>query len=108
MRTFHDILADIERELAAADIDQQLAAADTIPTDAPAPVAAYLRALLNRHARWATGQDGTVTEDIPADAIRPELHPLHHATQPSTGRGERNGIPCHVGCGHIDCDDRPF
>lgn len=98
MRTLHDLLADIDSEIAA----------DTIPTDAPAPVAAYLRALLDRYAQWAAGQDGTATEVIPADAIRRELCRLTTATQPSTGREERNGRACHIGCRHIDCDDRPF
>ncbi|MGW5745033.1 hypothetical protein [Amycolatopsis sp. NPDC003861] len=98
MRTFDALLADIDREIAA----------DTIPTDAPAPVAAYLRALLDRHAQWATSQDGTVTEVIPADAIRRELSRLTIATQPTTGREERNGRACHIGCRHIDCDDRLF
>ncbi len=41
MRTFADLVADIDRELAAADM---------IPTDEPAAVAAYLRALLTRYA----------------------------------------------------------
>jgi hypothetical protein len=44
MRTFHDILADIDHELAAAD---------TIPTDAPASVAAFLRGLLTRYTPHA-------------------------------------------------------
>lgn len=98
MRTFDALLADIDREIAA----------DTIPTDAPASVAAYLRALLARYAQWATSQDGTVTEVIPADAIRRELSRLTTATQPTTGREERNGCACYIGCGHIDCDDRLF
>ncbi|WP_410598019.1 hypothetical protein [Amycolatopsis sp. lyj-23] len=71
MRTFHDILADIDRELAAAD---------TIPTDQPAAVAAYLRALLVRDARPVTTAKGDTVEIVPAAAIRRELD---HLTQPS-------------------------
>ncbi|WP_410626214.1 hypothetical protein [Amycolatopsis sp. cmx-8-4] len=100
MRTFHALLADIDRELAAAD---------TIPTIAPAHVALYLHALLTQHTAWITDNQGTVTEIVPADAIRRELEYL---TQPSRhGSGEadkRPAIPCYVGCKHIDCDDRLF
>ncbi|WP_410598022.1 hypothetical protein [Amycolatopsis sp. lyj-23] len=72
MRTFHDILADIDRELAAAD---------TIPTDNPAIVAAFLRALLARDARpLTTEQGGDTVEVVPAAAIRRELD---HLTQDS-------------------------
>ncbi|MFJ7212681.1 hypothetical protein [Amycolatopsis sp. NPDC098790] len=99
MRTLHDLLADIDRELAAAD---------TIPTDAPAAVAAFLRELLTRHTRTLTTPSGLPFHVVPANAIRRELSRLTTATQPSTGREERNGRACHIGCRHIDCDDRPF
>ncbi|MEV4055127.1 hypothetical protein AB0J55_28335 [Amycolatopsis sp. NPDC049688] len=69
MRTFHDILADIDRELAAADM---------IPTDAPAAVAAFLRALLARDARPLTIAKGDTAEVVTAAAIRRELD---HLTQ---------------------------
>ncbi|WP_158889019.1 hypothetical protein [Amycolatopsis anabasis] len=67
MRTFDEILTEIDRHLSEAD---------AIPTDAPAPVAAYLRELLTRHAQWATTEQGTVSEVVPADAIRRELSHL--------------------------------
>ncbi|OXM43421.1 hypothetical protein [Amycolatopsis alba] len=68
MRSFHDILSEI---------DQQLTDADHIPTNAPASVAAYLRELITRHTQWATTQ-GTVSEVVTADTIR---HEIAHLTQ---------------------------
>ncbi|MET8848616.1 hypothetical protein [Amycolatopsis sp. NPDC004625] len=70
MRTFHDILADIDRELAAAD---------TIPTDEPAAVTAFLRTLLARDARPLTTANGDTVEIVPAAAIRRELDHLTQA-----------------------------
>lgn len=64
MRTFADILADIDRELAAAE---------TIPTNEPAAVAAFLRALLTRHVRMLPAPDGGTVDIVPAAAIRLEL-----------------------------------
>ncbi|MFF1614051.1 hypothetical protein ACFVYA_40330 [Amycolatopsis sp. NPDC058278] len=64
MRIFHDILADIERELAAADM---------IPTDAPASVTAFLRELLARHLRTLPAPNGGTVDAVPAAAIRLEL-----------------------------------
>ncbi|WP_370964946.1 hypothetical protein [Amycolatopsis sp. cg9] len=64
MRTFAEILADIDHELAAAD---------TIPTDAPASVAAFLRELLARHVRTHPAQNGNAVDVVPAAAIRLEL-----------------------------------
>ncbi|WP_284740258.1 hypothetical protein [Amycolatopsis sp. RTGN1] len=64
MRTFTDILADIDRELAAVDM---------IPTDEPAAVAAYLRALLTRYALTLPDLDGGEVAIVPAAAIRLEL-----------------------------------
>ncbi|UJW32542.1 hypothetical protein L3Q67_01765 [Saccharothrix sp. AJ9571] len=58
------------------EIDQHLTAAEAIPTDAPAQVAAYLRELLTRHTQWATSTQGSVSEVVPADAIRRELDQL--------------------------------
>ncbi|WIV52857.1 hypothetical protein [Amycolatopsis nalaikhensis] len=73
MRTFHDILADINRELAAADM---------IPTDTPATVAAYLRELLTRHVQTLPAPNGGTIEILPAAAIRLELHYLTDYAQP--------------------------
>ncbi|MGW5749104.1 hypothetical protein [Amycolatopsis sp. NPDC003861] len=73
MRTFHDILADIDRELAAADL---------IPTDEPAAVAAFLRALLARDARPLTTAKGDTADVVPAAAIRRELDHLTQHGQP--------------------------
>ena len=64
MRTFHDILADIDRELAAADM---------IPTDAPGSVAAFLRELLARYTRTLPAPNGGTVDVVPAAAIRLEL-----------------------------------
>ncbi|WP_410659467.1 hypothetical protein [Amycolatopsis sp. lyj-112] len=64
MRTLDDLLGEI---------DQRLTEADMIPTDAPAPVAAYLRELLTRHGQWATSAQGTVSDVVTADTIRREI-----------------------------------
>ncbi|MEV6871712.1 hypothetical protein [Amycolatopsis sp. NPDC051128] len=96
MRTFHDILADIDRELAAAD---------TIPTDTPASVAAFLRELLTRYTRTLTASNGLPFDVVPANAIRCELETLIRATQQDSDETEeRAAIWCHFDCGHIGCD----
>ncbi|MFJ1768022.1 hypothetical protein ACIOD2_47435 [Amycolatopsis sp. NPDC088138] len=97
MRTFDDVLADIDREIAAAD---------TIATDAPVPIAAYLRELLARHARTLTTSNGLPLDVVPANAIRSELEHLTRTSHP--GHDTRSSIRCGVGCGHIDCANRPF
>ncbi len=100
MRTFHDVIADIDREIAAAD---------TIPTHAPAPVAAYLRELLARHARTLTTSNGQPLDVVPVNTIRSELEHLTQARHPVRDETEqRPAIRCYVGCAHIDCDDRLF
>ncbi|MBE1493184.1 hypothetical protein H4696_000284 [Amycolatopsis lexingtonensis] len=71
MRTFHDFLADLDRELAAADM---------IPTDEPAAVAAFLRALLARDVRPLTTAKGDVVEVVSAAAIRRELDHLSRSS----------------------------
>jgi hypothetical protein len=73
VRTFHDILADIDRELAAADM---------IPTDAPTSVAAFLRELLARHVRTLPAPNGGTVDILPAAAIRLELGYLTRYSQP--------------------------
>ncbi len=97
MRTFHDVIADIDREIAAAE---------TIPTHAPAPVAAYLRELLARHARTLTASNGQPFEVVPVNAIRNELEHLTRTGHPV--RNERPTLRCAADCGHIDCGNRPF
>ncbi|MFB9686153.1 hypothetical protein [Amycolatopsis plumensis] len=73
MRTFHDILADIDRELAAAE---------SIPTDAPVSVAAFLRELLAREVQTLTTPNGDTVDTVPAAAIRRELDHLTHNARP--------------------------
>lgn len=73
MRTFHDILTDIERELAAADM---------IPTYAPASVADFLRELLARYTRTLPAPNGGTVDIVPAAAIRLELSYLTRYSQP--------------------------
>lgn len=100
MRTFHDVLADIDREIAASE---------TIPTDAPVPVAAYLGELLARYARTLTMSNGYPIDVVPANAIRRELEYLTQASRHGSDEADkRPAIPCYVGCRHIDCDDRLF
>jgi hypothetical protein len=64
VRTFHDFLADLDRELEAADM---------IPTDEPAAVASFLRALLARDVQSLTTAKGDTVDVVPAAAIRSEL-----------------------------------
>jgi hypothetical protein len=47
-----------------------------ITTDAPAAVAAYLRALLAQSTQYATADDGTVCEVVTADTLRHRLADL--------------------------------
>lgn len=63
MRTFHDILADIDRELAAAE---------AIPTDEPAAVTADLRELLISYIRKLPAPCSFTVESLAA-ATRLEL-----------------------------------
>ncbi|WP_328442839.1 hypothetical protein [Amycolatopsis sp. NBC_00438] len=67
MRTFHDFLADLDRELAAADM---------IATDEPAAVASFLRALLACDVQSLTTAKGDAVDVVPAAAIRRELDHL--------------------------------
>jgi hypothetical protein len=69
VRTFDDFLADLDRHLAAADM---------IPTDEPAAVAAFLRALLARDVRPLTTAKGDTIDAVPAAVVRRELD---HLTQ---------------------------
>ncbi|GLY43015.1 hypothetical protein Amsp01_090380 [Amycolatopsis sp. NBRC 101858] len=73
MRTFADIVADIDRELAAVDM---------IPTDEPAAIAAYLRALLTRYTLTLPDLNGGEVAIVPAAAIRLELSHLTQDSQP--------------------------
>ncbi|MEA5367247.1 hypothetical protein VA596_47505 [Amycolatopsis sp., V23-08] len=63
MRTLDDVLADIDREIAAAD---------TIPTDAPAPVTTDLRELLVGYIRKLPAPSSLTVETLAA-ATRREL-----------------------------------
>jgi hypothetical protein len=73
VRTIDDLLADIDRELAAVDM---------IPTDEPAAVAAYLRALLTRYALTLPDLNGGEVAIVPDAAIRLELSYLTRYSQP--------------------------